>query len=382
MRARPLARLEGVTFEDHPLRSDDGLELGLTRVFRDGRAKAAVLLTHGQTASTDMFVLPETRNLVAVLLDAGYEPWLLDWRGSCRLPYNETGPAYSYDDVALYDIPGAVSAVRERIGAQKLFVVAHCIGALSLALSMTAGLVPGLAGVVAQGVFLTPKMKMGLRLRMGFLGEVLQPLVGHIPVDFRKVGLWSRYTPLFALAGLGAECADPTCQLLNSAWGTGASLFVHGNLHPRTHDRLAELLGPAPTWTLPHLRKVELARAVVPWHEADPRYRSLPPNALDCAHRIDCPVLLLSGRKNAFWGDSNKLCMNVLTKRQPQLDLEYVEVPSYGHLDTIIGRSAAIDVFPHVVRWLDQRTLPTVMRPRAESPSSPAGEAASASPRP
>lgn len=105
-----------------------------------------MLLLHGHTASADMFLLPETRNMVDVLLDDGYEPWLLDWRGSCRLPYNETGQRYTYDHVALCDIPAAVSHIRRRIGDRPLFVVAHCVGSLTLSLSMTAGLVPGLAG--------------------------------------------------------------------------------------------------------------------------------------------------------------------------------------------------------------------------------------------
>ncbi|QIY94154.2 hypothetical protein HEP87_09000 [Streptomyces sp. S1D4-11] len=242
-----------------------------------------------------MFLLPETRNMVDVLLDDGYEPWLLDWRGSCRLPYNETGQRYTYDHVALCDIPAAVSHIRRRIGDRPLFVVAHCVGSLTLSLSMTAGLVPGLAGVVSQGVFLTPKLAGRTSLRMSLAGELLRSRIDHIPVDIRKAGLWSKYTPLFALASRGASCPDPTCQILhNSAWGTGASLFVHEHLSEATHHRLAELLGPAPLWILPHLRRIELARTVVRWHDGDHRYRALPQNALDAAARIDTPVLLLA----------------------------------------------------------------------------------------
>jgi pimeloyl-ACP methyl ester carboxylesterase len=357
MTLRPLfSRFDDAHVEERTLRSVDGVELGLSRVVRGTSPKPAVLLTHGLTASTDMFVLPETRNFVETLLDAGFDPWLLDWRGSCRLPHNESASSYTFDDVALYDMPAAVAAVRAAIGDQKLFVVAHCVGAMALSMSMTAGLVPGLSGVVAQGVFLTPKLPLGSRMRLGFLGELFRPMMGQIPTDFRKVGLWSKYTPLFALASLGAECPDPTCQILhNSAWGTGASLFVHDNLHPHTHDRLAELLGAAPTGILPHLRKIELARSMVSWNEADPRYAALPANALDAADQIDCPLLLLSGSENGLWLDSNKLCMDVLTQRNPKLDASYVEVAGYGHFDAFVGRSAALDVFPHITDWIAQR---------------------------
>lgn len=356
MTRRPLyARLDGATIEEIPFRATDGTQLGLCRVTAEGRPRPAVLLVHGHTASADMFVLPETRNLVAVLLDGGYEPWLLDWRGSCRLPYNESCVPYTYDDVARYDLPEAVACIRQRIGEQQLFVVAHCIGALALSMSLAAGLVPGLAGVVTQGVFLTPKLSGQTRLRMALGGELLRSRIDHVPVDFGKVGLWSRYTPLFALAFRGAQCPDPTCQILQrSAWGMGASLFVHENLDPRTHDRLADLLGPAPLWIIPHLRQIELAHTVLRWNSADDRYQVLPDNALDHADRIDCPVLLISGSQNELWMDSNKLCHDVLTARQPQLDVRYTEIPAYGHLDTFIGRAAALDVFGHILDFLGE----------------------------
>ncbi|MEU9991112.1 alpha/beta fold hydrolase [Streptomyces sp. NPDC048045] len=351
---RPLRhRLDPARIEEIPFRTSDGVRLGLTRVDTGDPTRPAVLLLHGHTASADMFLLPETRNLVDVLLDEGYEPWLLDWRGSCRLPYNETGRRYTYDDVALHDIPEAVAHIRGRIGERPLSVVAHCIGSLTLSMSLAAGLVPGLAAVVSQGVFLTPKLAGRTSLRMSVAGELLKTRIDHIPVDFRKVGLWSKYTPLFALASRGASCPDPTCQILhNSAWGTGASLFVHENLADTTHDRLAELLGPAPLWILPHLRRIELARSVVRWHDTDHRYRALPPNALDAADRIDTPVLLLAGSENGLWLDSQRLCHEVLARRQPQLDVSYAEIPGYGHLDTFLGRGAALDVFGHILEFL------------------------------
>ncbi|SDZ25768.1 Lysophospholipase, alpha-beta hydrolase superfamily [Amycolatopsis xylanica] len=351
---RPLRhRLADV--EEIPFHAADGVRLGLTRVGTGSTDRPAVLLLHGHTASADMFLVPEIRNMVDVLVDNGYEPWLLDWRGSCRLPYNETGRRYTYDDVALHDIPAAVSYIRGRIGDRPLFAVAHCIGSIALSMSMTAGLVPGLAGVVSQGVFLTPRLPGRMSRRMTVAGELMKNRFDHIPVDFRKVGLWSKYTPLFALAARKAQCPDPTCQILhNSAWGMGISLFVHGNLSETTHDRLADLFGPAPLWILPHLRRMALAGSVVRWNDTDHRYGALPVNALDAAGRIDTRVLLLAGSENGLWQDSQKVCRDVLANRQPQLDVSYVEIPGYGHLDTFIGRGAALDVFGHIVDFLDK----------------------------
>ncbi|WP_328611600.1 alpha/beta fold hydrolase [Amycolatopsis sp. NBC_00345] len=348
------ARFDGATVEPVPFTTSDGVELGLCRITRHS-GRPAVLLVHGHTVSSEMFALPEIRNLVDVLLDAGYEPWLLDWRGSCGLPYNEGRERFTYDDVALYDIPEAVSCIRGRIGDRKLFAVAHCLGAMSLSMSMAAGLVPGLAGVVAHSVFLTPKLSWATRLRVHLGGELLRSWFTHVPVDIRKVGLRSKYTPLFALASRGADCPDPTCQMLhNSAWGTGVSLFEHDQLDRRTHDRLPELFGSMPTWVLPHLRRNELAHAALRWNTRDHRYDRLPENALDAADRIDAPVLLLSGSENKVWLDSNRLCHDVLARRQPQLDVRYAEIPGYGHMDAFLGRGAALDVFGRITGFLDE----------------------------
>jgi alpha-beta hydrolase superfamily lysophospholipase len=350
----PLMRFDGAVVEQVPLRTSDGVDLALRRVVREP-GRPAVLLVHGHTVSSEMFTLPEIRNLVDVLLDAGYEPWLLDWRGSCRLPYNEGRVRYTYDDVSLYDLPEAAAAIRERIGDRKLFVVAHCVGAMALSMSLAAGLIPGLAGVVAHGVFLTPKMTWPVRLRAHLGGELLRSRFTHVPVDIRKAGLRSRYTPLFGLASMGADCPDPTCQMLhNSAWATGASLFEHDKLDKRTHDRLAELFGSVPTWILPHMRRNELAHSVLRWNTRDRRYARLPENALDSAHRIDAPVLLLAGSRNRIWQDSNRLCHDILSRRQPQLDVRYTEIPGYGHMDAFLGRGAALDVFGRITDFLDE----------------------------
>lgn len=357
---RPLlSQFVDAKIQSFDCRTQDGYTIGLSRVVRknaqyDSCNKPTVLVTHGMTASTDMFVLPETRNFIEFLLDEGFDPWLFDWRGSCRLPYNSRGDSFKLDDVALYDVPKAVAVVREAIGSKSLYVVAHCVGALVFGQSMTAGLVKGLAGFVSQGVFLTPKMELRPQLSFSFLSELARPFVGDtLPVDFRKVGFFSRYTPLFALASIGAKCPDPTCQMLhNSAWCMGASLFEHDNLHKTTHDRLAELFGDVPMAIVPHLRKIVLARSLVAWHEKDPRYQSLPADSLAAAETIDCPLLLLAGSKNALWVDSNKLCENVLNERFPALNVEYQEIPAYGHFDTFTGQGAAYDVFPRVSQWI------------------------------
>src|SRR5262245_20858328 len=88
MRRRiPLFTLEGVPGADasvHPFSTDDGLGLSMLRFTRGpagDQGGDAVLIIHGLTTSSDMFIMPEHHNLVRFLLDNGFrDVWTLDYR--------------------------------------------------------------------------------------------------------------------------------------------------------------------------------------------------------------------------------------------------------------------------------------------------------------
>ena len=66
--------LEGVsdaTVSVHPYTSEDGLGLELRR-FHQADCDDVVLLVHGLTSSSDMFSMPEHRNLVSFLHESGF----------------------------------------------------------------------------------------------------------------------------------------------------------------------------------------------------------------------------------------------------------------------------------------------------------------------
>jgi cholesterol oxidase len=69
----PRYTLDGVPDAEvsvHPFATDDGLGLNLTR-FRRADCDDVVLLVHGLTSSSDLFIMPEHRNLASYLLDTG-----------------------------------------------------------------------------------------------------------------------------------------------------------------------------------------------------------------------------------------------------------------------------------------------------------------------
>ena len=355
---RPLIADVDAELRELPLVSGDGLTLGLTR-FRRGHSERSVVLLHGLTSSTDMFVMPEHDNLVESLLDSGWsDVWSIDWRGSCRLPYNTGKCSYNVDDVALYDLPAAFETIRRNNGDRPIAVIAHCVGALALSMSLAAKLTGPIAAVVANSTFLTPNLPEQSRLKLTVVPGLLKRVLteGYIPIDLAQVGLLSSRSPLFAFAAMGSACKDPTCQMISFAWGSGDScLYEHRNLHPSTHARLRELFGPPPLSFYEHLRKMANARAVVRDDVADARYDALPHSALDCLQDWSTPLLLVDGARNRVWTGSLALCRDYLHERHPRVDVSMIEIPGYGHQDTFIGRAAALDVFPRMINWLDER---------------------------
>lgn len=356
---RPLdAEITDAETRELPLTAIDGLGIGLTR-FRRGPSERSVLLVHGLTTSTDMFVMREHDNLVEALLDGGWnDVWSLDWRGSCRLPYNVEDRGFSVDDVAMFDIPAAVATVRRHNGGRPIAIVCHCVGALAVGMSIAAKLTGPVAAVVANSTFLTPNLPEQSRIKVAALPPLLRRLLpeGHIPIELAKVGLLSRRAPLFALAAVGASCKDPTCQMLSFVWGAcDSAVFEHRNLHPKTHARLRELFGPPPLSFYEHLSKMANERAVVRHDMADARYDRLPRSALDALGGWKPPLLLMTGVHNKVWTGSIELCHGYLSERHPEIDASLVEIPGYGHQDVFIGRAAALDVFPRILAWLDDR---------------------------
>jgi Alpha/beta hydrolase family len=341
---------------EHGLETSDGLSLGLTR-FSRGRCRRAVILTHGLTSSREMFTMPEHLNFVTYLLDEGLtDVWVLDWRGSCRLPYNRGGHGHNIDDVAMIDLPEAVERVRALVGPDvSLHFVAHCLGALALGMSLAAGRITGLASAIAHAVFLTPQTgRMATAKLLGWTDLLATWFPdGCLPIDPRECGLRSRALPYFLLAAaMRGRCKDAVCQTLNFTYGSEQSVFRHDNLDPRTHARLGELFGPLPLSFMKHLRKMVVAGRPVKMWPGDPHYQALPDDYLDAIANLKTPCLLLATDANGMWGDANVLCHDILSRQLGRAQISLRTIVGYGHQDVFIGRNAALDVFPALVDFL------------------------------
>jgi oxygen-independent coproporphyrinogen-3 oxidase len=126
-----------------PIQALDGVQLALRKVSdNDG---PAVILTHG-TFSNHRSCL----GLAQKLAEDGFAPWIFDWRGHG----NSQAPATpaTLDDVANYDIPAVLHAVKEFQKQDKVFFVGHSGGGLAMSMWMARN--PDLAKEQVHGLVL------------------------------------------------------------------------------------------------------------------------------------------------------------------------------------------------------------------------------------
>lgn len=358
----PLYTTEGVKdaeITSYPIETADRLTLGLQRFHRESSDDVVVII-HGLTTSTDMFIMPEHYNLVQYLLDNGFgDVWCFDFRMSNRYHYNLTRHRHNMDDIALYDHPAAIAKIREVVGPhRRIHVICHCLGALSFMMSLFGKSVEGITSVIANSVALTPRVHWwsNLKLWMGpFVIENFTSVEYLNPYWRREPGLGVGKMLSWVLALYHRECDVPECHMLSFMWGTGfPAVYRHENLLDVTHRRGGDLYGGTSMHYYRHVRKMVAANnTAVKYDAANPKYASLPDNYLDRAAEITTPVLLITGEENHIFRDSNIVCHERLEKIAPGRHSLHV-FPEYGHQDVFMGKHNDRDVFPRLLDFLQQ----------------------------
>ncbi|WP_295901191.1 alpha/beta fold hydrolase [uncultured Bdellovibrio sp.] len=359
----PLHTTQGVALGEkilHPLDTRDGLTISVQR-FKFQESKDVILLLHGLTTSTDMYIMPEHENLVNHLHTQGFsDVWSLDWRGSGRFNYNLHPHRYTVDDVAKYDIPRAVDFIRETCGNDvKIHVIAHCVGSLAFMASYAAGYVKNIASIVANSVSLTPQVPWQAFAKMMVGPEILEQAFGYpyvspkIPYSPGRVfGKWLYWME----RSIRSECKEPACHMVSFMWGWGfPAAFNHRNIHPVTHRRLMDLFGGTSFHYYKHIRKMLLAKASVSWdgkmnYLEEMKKRDLP------------PTLLVSGSENHIFPESNKMTYEILKNTKNAARIQYKEFANYGHQDVFMGQYSHTEVFPQLVEFLKQQVSVTEVR--------------------
>jgi len=256
-----------------------------------------------------------------------------------------------------------VRRVRETIGPEpRLHVICHCVGSITFLMSLFAGVVDGICSVVSNSVSLTPHVPdwslFKLRVAPFMMNWILRfpnlnPRWGYLPGPGIPQGkILSRLVDLFH-----PECDERACHMISFMWGAGRpAAYEHDNLMPVTHRRLGDLFGAVNINYYLHLREMAERGVAVKMHPDDPRYSRLPNNYLDRAAEVDTPVLFVTGDRNHVFKNSNVITYETLKKCQPVDRNELRILPGYGHQDPFMGRNNHVDVFPHLVEWIERHS--------------------------
>ncbi|MCX7595604.1 MAG: alpha/beta hydrolase [Fischerella sp.] len=358
----PLYTLEGVRNAEvstHYFSTEDMLGLSMLR-FQRAACDDVVLIIHGLTTSTDMFIMPEHYNLVQYLLDNGFgDVWTLDYRMSNRYPYNLQMHRHNMDDIALFDHPAAIAKMREQIGDRRIHVICHCLGSVSFTMSLFAKAVTGITSVISNSAALTPRVPNWSFVKLNlapFLVEYVLGLPYLNPRWSEEAGITKDKLFSKTVSAFHHECDVPSCHMLSVMWGTGwPALYSHENLHEVTHQRGADLYGGTGLHYYRHVRKmVKNNNTAVKLEPNNPKYDRLPNNYFEYAREIETPVLFITGDNNHVFTDSNIVCHKRLEEIVPGRHELHV-FPGYGHQDVFMGKNVHIDIFPRLLQFLNKQ---------------------------
>jgi cholesterol oxidase len=269
---------------------------------------------------------------------------LFDYRASTLLPSCRT--SFSIDEIATDDWPAAVAEVRRRTGSDSVQLLGHCVGSVSILMALLAGL-EGVRSAVCSQFTVHPHpgrlnrvknaLHMGELMEMARLRGIDDDSAPSAPNKLLDLALSVVPVPK------GERCGRPVCRWLNATYGL---THAHGQLNEATHELLDEAFGFANVTGLKHLAQMNRKRRAVS-RSGDDVY-------LPHVDRLSMPILFVQGRDNPiFRPEGTKATAAWIDAHHGTGHATYLELPAYAHLDTMIGRDAAHDVFPAIVAHLD-----------------------------
>jgi cholesterol oxidase len=362
----------------------DGLKLPLKRHRGKGGGGPPVLLLHGGSTCSDIFLAPGG-GLVQYLLNRNWEVWTLDWRGSCRVvdpllsqdslhgSVEAERALFTLDHVATQDIPRALRKMREHVDTdQKIGVVGFCAGSGALSMAIARG---ELCGLGVDNVVL---MTLGLFYETPWDGWIKAEdfLIERVIVQdraLRCVGphqtpwapameqAFERWPEAWLMPGsssmqqmyrrLTFMFGEPYAATLQPEILPGELLGMFGNLHLGLYLHLGQQVrrGHAAPFNAPDI----LDRSRLRSSSAPRRNDDLKPN-----HFYDGSVVLIGGAQNRLWHrDSIDLMYEWLRSNAPlgarKSSIRKHILTDYAHLDLLWGERAREEVYPLIKDGLD-----------------------------
>ncbi len=323
-------RLERIPDEIHFATTSDGWRVAVWHYRpRVARATDPVLLLHGLGANAINLDFTDELSLARHLASAGYDVWLVEFRGRGRSSqpglFSKFKWDWSFDEYVERDIPAAVAEVVRATGRERLHVVGFSVGGMAMygwlsdlrrtetVLSAVALAAP--SSFKRQSRYLGGRLLRNLRwLRHRNLMNVLAPLSGYVGV------------------------------------GPSNLVRLHENLPGRLHRR-------AMVNVIANFSRVEMLQ-YSDWI-IDDVFRSID-HRRDYRQelaRIEVPVLFVAGGKDMLAPpDAVKAAYDAVGSKDKRFVIASRGagmISNYGHEDLVMGKGAPEEIYPLVVSWLD-----------------------------
>ena len=327
-----------------PVTTSDGTVIHLTR-YRGG-SRGPVLLSPGFSVRASSFAADTVdENLVERLVRAEYDVWLLDYRASSAFAAAAT--SFSIDDIAVRDYPAAVDTILGTAGVATMQIVAHCVGSMSLLMSLLAGKLRGqLRSVVCSQLGLHPIAPRFAELKAAvYLASLLRRFrVKYLTAQYDPYLLSHRFwNQVLTLYPVRERCNNPTCRRILLLFGES---FRHSKLNTATHDAMHEWFGTTSIPALAHLALMLRTGHVVDKDGVNAYMPHL--------ERLALPISFIHGRANReFLPRATRKTYELLRRTNGDQWYTWRPIETYGHMDCFIGKRAAVDVFPIILEELE-----------------------------
>jgi cholesterol oxidase len=320
--------------------------LRLTR-YRAGD-KGPIMLASGFGMSSHSFLTPTIeQNLTEFLAERGYDIWLFDYRAGIDLP--SAGTQFTIDDIARDDWPLAVRKVLDETGRDDLQVFGHCVGSGSLQMAILGGLQGVRAAVCAQFPMHPSTSAFNLaKSRLHTAGIFRRLGAGGLSPDTRSSAQDEVLDITLRTLPMPAEerCGQAICRWINAVYGC---THCHAQLNDATHSALNDMFGFGNIDSLDHL-SLMMRKGLAVTHTGGMDYLEHPERIAGTS------LLLLQGTQNYIFHPVGTLkTLRWLQQCNPRGDYHREVLPGYAHLDAIVGTRAAVDVYPLIAGFLDQR---------------------------
>ncbi|MGS2721957.1 alpha/beta hydrolase [Paraglaciecola aestuariivivens] len=328
----------------HFFSTKDGFQLKLKR-YQAG-SKGPIILSHCIGVSSLMYAIDTIDcNLLEYLVAQQYDVWLLDHRLSIELPTSSMQS--SMDDVAKLDYPAAVAFVCEKTQAKAVDIFAHGVGSSTLTMALLAGLQQVNKVVCSQvsthlySIDLNiNKAKLRAPAWLPYLGK--KHLTAYTDTNAGLCNKFYDASLIFMPVPKHERCNNAVCHRISSIFG---ELYEHSQINSATHQALARMFGRVNLRAMKQLTEMLLANHLV---DANGQNSYLP--HID---KLTLPMLFLSGANNdCVLPKSTLKTQELLSASNGHAYYHRHEIPEYGHVDCVIGKNAATDVYPLVLDFL------------------------------